>query len=152
MPCAASMTSRAPSQAASERETSLEKSTWPGVSMKFSSYVSPSRAVYVSVTGCILIVIPRSRSRSIASSSCSSIARCSTVLVNSSRRSLSVVLPWSMCAMMQKLRTCAGPRVAAADSDWITRWSIQHAGAELLRDHDVRVDQLDDDDDDEERE
>jgi len=35
-PCAASTTSSAPSQAARERETSYEKSTWPGVSMKLS--------------------------------------------------------------------------------------------------------------------
>src|SRR5580700_2961011 len=57
------------------------------------------------VTGCILIVMPRSRSRSIASSICSPMARIATVFVTSSRRSESVVLPWSMCAMMQKLRT-----------------------------------------------
>jgi hypothetical protein len=36
--------------------------------------------------------------------------------VNSSKRSDSVVLPWSMCAMMQKFRTWAGPLVATADS------------------------------------
>ncbi len=35
-PCAASMRSTAPSHAARLRETSYEKSTWPGVSIKFS--------------------------------------------------------------------------------------------------------------------
>src|SRR5579871_6413385 len=51
------------------------------------------------------IVMPRSRSSSIASSACSSRSRDSIVRVISSSRSESVVLPWSMCAMMQKLRT-----------------------------------------------
>src|SRR3984957_7150587 len=120
MPCAASITSSAPSQACSERDTSEEKSTWPGVSMKLSSYVCPSLAVYVSVTGCILIVIPRSRSRSIASSICSSIWRCPIVRVISSSRSDSVVFPWLMWAMMQKLRTFAGPFGTATGCGWIT--------------------------------
>src|ERR1700738_4240838 len=138
MPCAASITSSAPSHAASERDTSDEKSTWPGASMKFSSYVCPSRAVYVSVTGCILIVMARSRCRSLASSSGSSIARFWTVLVNSSRRSDSVVLPWSMCAMMQKFRTWAGPLVATADSRWITATSVDAvARGVVLRHHDL---------------
>src|SRR5271156_1290590 len=54
--------------------------------------------------------MPRSRSRSIASSNCSSISRCATVRVTSSRRSESVVLPWSMCAMMQKFRIFVAAR------------------------------------------
>ena len=37
MPWAASTSSTAPSQAASERETSYVKSTWPGVSIMFSA-------------------------------------------------------------------------------------------------------------------
>ena len=44
MPCDASTTRIAPSHAASERETSYVKSTWPGVSMRLSSYVLPSCA------------------------------------------------------------------------------------------------------------
>ena len=32
----------APSQAASDRVTSYEKSTWPGVSIRFRTYLSPS--------------------------------------------------------------------------------------------------------------
>src|SRR3954468_22068020 len=64
----------------------------------------PSFAGYVIVTGCDLIVIPRSFSRSIESRCCSVSTRCDTWLVYSSSRSDSVVLPWSTCAMMQKLR------------------------------------------------
>ena len=44
MPCDASTTRIAPSHAASERETSYVKSTWPGVSMRLNSYVRPSCA------------------------------------------------------------------------------------------------------------
>ncbi len=51
-----------------------------------------------------LIVIPRSRSRSSVSSTCSFISRFCTVPVASIRRSARVDLPWSMCATMQKLR------------------------------------------------
>src|SRR5262245_47631979 len=54
--------------------------------------------------GCDLIVIPRSRSRSMASSSWSCDSRIWIVPVNSSKRSDSVVLPWSIWAMIQKLR------------------------------------------------
>src|SRR3954466_7587469 len=48
--------------------------------------------------------MPRSFSRSIESRCWSVITRCDTVLGYSSSRSESVVLPWSTCAMMQKLR------------------------------------------------
>src|SRR2546426_7040040 len=54
-----------------------------------------------------LIVIPCSRSSSIESSSWSRISRSGTVPVVSSKRSESVVLPWSTCAMTQKLRISA---------------------------------------------
>ena len=37
MLCAASTTSRAPSHAAIDLETSYEKSTWPGVSIRFKT-------------------------------------------------------------------------------------------------------------------
>src|ERR1700693_313315 len=138
------MTSSAPSQAASERETSDEKSTWPGVSMKFSAYSWPSRARYDSVTGCILIVMPRSRSRSIASSTCSSICRRPIVLVTSSKRSESVVFPWSMWAMMQKLRTNDATRSldARPDSEII---SIVVGAGESRNPTDEITDQEDDD-------
>ena len=45
MPCVASTTSTAPSQAFSARLTSYAKSTCPGVSIRFSSYALPSAAV-----------------------------------------------------------------------------------------------------------
>src|SRR5215203_6139418 len=51
--------------------------------------------------------MPRSRSRSMESSSCARIARGSTVCVSSRIRSASVDLPWSMWAMIEKLRMCA---------------------------------------------
>src|SRR3981189_223595 len=51
-----------------------------------------------------LMVMPRSRSRSMESSTCSCISRWVSAPVISSRRSARVDLPWSMCAMMQKFR------------------------------------------------
>src|SRR5574341_1177993 len=56
--------------------------------------------------------MPRSRSRSIESRNCSVISRLLSAPVRSSRRSESVVLPWSMWAMIEKLRIrcCMGAR------------------------------------------
>src|SRR3954454_1109974 len=51
--------------------------------------------------------MPRSRSRSMESSTWARIERASTVLVISRMRSASVDLPWSMWAMIEKLRMCA---------------------------------------------
>src|SRR6267154_1783615 len=51
-----------------------------------------------------LMVMPRSRSRSMESRTCSCISREVSAPVISSKRSASVDLPWSMCAMMQKFR------------------------------------------------
>src|SRR5437016_2925461 len=51
-----------------------------------------------------LMVMPRSRSRSMASSTWACISRAVKDPVNSSRRSASVDFPWSMCAMIAKLR------------------------------------------------
>ena len=50
------------------------------------------------------MVMPRSRSRSIVSRTCSIISRLESAPVTSSKRSASVDLPWSMCAMIEKLR------------------------------------------------
>src|SRR3954467_8255112 len=50
------------------------------------------------------MVMPRSRSRSIESSSCGRCLRASTAPVTSRMRSASVDLPWSMWAMIEKLR------------------------------------------------
>ena len=53
IPCAASTSRTAPSQASSDRDTSYVKSTWPGVSIRFSSKPSCSRR-----TAWALIVMP----------------------------------------------------------------------------------------------
>src|SRR5947208_2633467 len=50
------------------------------------------------------MVMPRSRSRSIESRTCSIISRCERAPVTSRSRSARVDLPWSMCAMIEKLR------------------------------------------------
>src|SRR5262249_12161576 len=52
--------------------------------------------------------MPRSRSRSIESSTCASISRFWSAPVISRKRSASVDLPWSMCAMTEKLRMRCG--------------------------------------------
>src|SRR3954469_15386825 len=56
--------------------------------------------------------MPRSRSRSIESSTCARMYRGSTVCVISRMRSASVDFPWSMWAMIEKLRmwSCAAMR------------------------------------------
>ena len=59
-------------------------------------------------TFCALIVMPRSRSMSMRSRYWARIVRSSTTPVSCSMRSASVDLPWSMWAMMQKLRISAG--------------------------------------------
>ena len=74
----------------------------------FSTYVRPSCAVKGSRTAWLLMVMPRSRSMSIRSRYCARIVRSSTTPVSCSIRSASVDLPWSMWAMMQKLRISAG--------------------------------------------
>src|SRR5690606_18075570 len=57
-------------------------------------------------TDCSLMVMPRSRSRSIESRYWARISRGSTAPHTSSMRSASVDLPWSMWAMMEMLRSC----------------------------------------------
>jgi MAF protein len=59
-------------------------------------------------TAWALMVMPRSRSRSMESSTWACISRAVRDPVSSSRRSASVDLPWSMCAMMAKLRMKSG--------------------------------------------
>lgn len=59
-------------------------------------------------TACDLIVMPRSRSMSIRSRYCARMSRGWTTPVIWSIRSASVDLPWSMWAMMQKLRISSG--------------------------------------------
>src|SRR4051812_6459573 len=61
--------------------------------------------------------MPRSRSMSILSRYCARMLRPATIPVNSSIRSASVDLPWSMCAMMQKFRIRPGSvRRASVDT------------------------------------
>src|SRR5439155_1639846 len=103
IPCAASTSRIAPSHAARLRETSYVKSTWPGVSIRLSSYSRPPTSC-LSRTAWALMVIPRSRSRSMRSRYCSRIWRSATAWVRSRKRSARVDLPWSMWATMQKLR------------------------------------------------
>ena len=60
-------------------------------------------------------MIPRSRSRSIESSSWARIARGSTVWVVSRMRSASVDFPWSMWAMIEKFRMWAWSAMAGQE-------------------------------------
>src|SRR6059058_3570313 len=69
------------------------------------------------VTGWALMVMPRSRSRSIESSNCSCMSRSEMVPVRWSKRSDSVVFPWSMWAMMLKLRMCAASIVQMRNAE-----------------------------------
>ena len=64
----------------------------------------PSLARYSSRTVLALMVMPRSRSMSIESSTCSTISRSAMVPVCWISRSASVDLPWSIWAMIAKLR------------------------------------------------
>src|SRR6478735_2529513 len=75
--------------------------------------------------------MPRSRSRSIESSTCSRIWRASTVWVSSRMRSASVDLPWSMWAMIEKLRMCAW----SMRGHRVRRWWWVHLAAQAARDH-----------------
>src|SRR5690348_10739640 len=94
----------------------------------------------VTRTACALIVIPRSRSSSIESSTCSRMSRAETASVISRMRSASVDLPWSMCAMIEKLRillwSMAGAMVLAAARGLFAREVDESARASALLDHD----------------
>src|SRR6478752_2053488 len=61
------------------------------------------------------MVIPRSRSRSILSRNCSLRSRSESAPVASRMRSASVDLPWSMCAMIEKLRMKRGSAAMSGD-------------------------------------
>ena len=99
-PSEASTSSSTPSTIVRPRSTSPPKSAWPGVSMMLS-LISPWRtAVFLA-----RIVIPFSRSRSIESitrSATSWLARNAPDCHSSA--STSVVLPWSTCATIARLR------------------------------------------------
>src|SRR5687767_1693126 len=72
--------------------------------MRFSRYTSPLLDRYSSAAVCALMVMPRSRSSSMLSSTCSAISRSASPPHIWMKRSASVDLPWSMCAMIEKLR------------------------------------------------
>src|SRR5690606_22706685 len=55
---------------------------------------------------CDLIVIPRSRSKSILSNNCAWASRAVTVCVASNKRSARVLFPCSICAIIQKFLIC----------------------------------------------
>src|SRR5665647_2296551 len=73
----------------------------------FRQYVTSSTSHGIR-TAWDLMVMPRSRSMSMRSRYCARIARGSTIPVICSIRSARVDLPWSMWAMMQKLRMRSG--------------------------------------------
>ncbi len=86
------------------RSTSPPKSAWPGVSMMLTR-VSPASPAQTTEVHLARMVIPRSRSwglESMARSTVASLARKTPDWA--SRRSTSVVLPWSTWAMMAMLR------------------------------------------------
>src|SRR5438270_13151855 len=72
-------------------------------------------------TACALIVMPRSRSRSSWSSTCSTMSRGATVPVYSRSRSESVVFPWSTCAITEIARV----RWVGVDTDRVYRLGSQ---------------------------
>src|SRR6266403_4823452 len=72
--------------------------------MKFSWYSSPVTDLKPSVTLWALMVMPRSRSRSIESRTCACISRASRPPHSWMNRSANVDLPWSTWAMIEKLR------------------------------------------------
>src|SRR5206468_2818294 len=87
----------------SERSTSIVKSTWPGVSIRWISCFFHSNVVAAAV-----IVIPRSRSCSIQSISVSPSWTSPTLWIFpewNKKRSDTVVLPASMWATTPRLRT-----------------------------------------------
>jgi hypothetical protein len=104
-PATASMTRIAPSSTRMQRSTSIVKSTWPGVSIRFST--QPRQG---SVVAAAVMVMPRSRSSGIQSMTAVPSSTwpilCSTPETNR-MRSLTVVLPASMWATTPRLRSRA---------------------------------------------
>ena len=100
-PSTASTTSRTASTMERIRSTSPPKSAWPGVSTMLMRQPSYSTAVVFE-----RIVMPRSRSSSLLSRARSAISVRASAAVCCSRRSTSVVLPWSTWATMATLRIC----------------------------------------------
>ena len=100
-PSTASTSSSTASTMPSTRSTSPPKSAWPGVSTRWMRTPSNSIAVFLA-----WMVMPRSRSRSSLSITRSTATwRGGSAPVWRRRPSSSVVLPWSTCAMIARLRT-----------------------------------------------
>src|SRR5512144_1943696 len=76
--------------------------------------------------------MPRSRSRSIESSSCGRWLRGATVPVTSRMRSASVDFPWSMWAIIEKLRMCWSGRAIPAPRLVVAAEAICDETADLL--------------------
>ena len=83
-------------------------------------------------TACALMVMPRSRSRSMASSTWACISRAVSDPVSSSSRSASVDLPWSMWAMIAKLRMNAAS-MAAGGQCLILTGGVRRRTSDLSR-------------------
>lgn len=102
-PATASKTATAPSRTRSERSTSSEKSTWPGVSIRLIRCPSQSQ-----LTAAAKIVMPRSRScgsKSVTVVPSWTSPRLWVAPVRNRNRSVTVVLPASTWARMPRLRT-----------------------------------------------
>src|SRR6185503_388179 len=93
--------------------------------MRLRPYVRPSRATYSRRTARALIVMPFSRSRSIESRTWLVIWRGSMACVSSSRRSARVDFPWSMWAMIEKLRSRAWGIVTRRESRRASRAGVR---------------------------
>src|SRR5688572_20273463 len=87
--------------------------------MKFSMNFSPLCS-WNTVTADALIVIPRSRSRSMSSRICSLNSRSVIAPARMSSRSDRVLLPWSMWAMIEKLRICTRFSLRCSGSSYRT--------------------------------
>src|ERR1043165_4826369 len=95
---------------------------------------------HVTRTFWALMVMPRSRSRSIESRYCSRMSRASTAPVSSSNRSANVDLPWSTWLMIAKLRICsrrATRLVPELGIDEADEWLAGGEAADVLGDADA---------------
>src|SRR5688572_12422936 len=86
--------------------------------------------------------MPRSRSRSIESSTCSAISRSASPPHIWMKRSASVDLPWSMCAMMEKLRMrCWGVKAEPCKRSAILAQLGDRARGEPMHHHNLPRDE-----------
>ena len=104
-PSTASTTSSAPSLSRAAADTSEQKSTWPGESIRLTRTSSPpSAGRYASAIDDAFIVMPRSCSSSRLSMYRTwPASRDEMMPFDAISPSASVVLPWSTCARMQRL-------------------------------------------------